>query len=223
MKVKSLSRVQLFVTAWTVAHQAPLSMGFSRQEYWSGLPFPSPGDLPNPGIEPRSPALQADAGRCFNLWATREAHQQIKDAANSSDMSQSESLGFTRKWEVKDEWSQGVKEESEEGGKFQKTMRKGINDKGGVNWGNGWASQISCKRGAKCWPPLLIKAVTSLRRVKFYLILDWPHLVSTLTPEPGKTWVTYHSSVTQISPILPSSTELNPSTVGSNSRSMLDV
>ena len=48
------------VTLWTVAHQAPLSMGFSRQEYWSGLPFPSPGDLPDPGIEPRSSALQAD-------------------------------------------------------------------------------------------------------------------------------------------------------------------
>ena len=48
-------------TPWTVAHQAPLSMGFSRQESWSGLPFPSPGDLPNPGIEPRSPTLQADA------------------------------------------------------------------------------------------------------------------------------------------------------------------
>ena len=48
-------------TPWTVACQAPLSMGFSRQEYWSGLPFPSPGDLPDPGIEPRSPALQADA------------------------------------------------------------------------------------------------------------------------------------------------------------------
>ena len=47
------------VTAWTVAHQDPVSMGFSRQEYWSGLPFLSPGDLPNPGIEPRSPALQA--------------------------------------------------------------------------------------------------------------------------------------------------------------------
>ena len=46
---------------WTVAHQAPPSMGFSRQEYWSGLPFPSPGDLPDPGIEPRSPTLQADA------------------------------------------------------------------------------------------------------------------------------------------------------------------
>ena len=46
---------------WTIAHQAPLSMEFSRKEYWNGLPFPSPGDLPNPGIEPRSPALQADA------------------------------------------------------------------------------------------------------------------------------------------------------------------
>ena len=59
--VKSLSRVLLFATLWTVARQAPLSMGFSRQEYWSGLPFPSPGDLPNPGIKPGSPALQADA------------------------------------------------------------------------------------------------------------------------------------------------------------------
>ena len=49
------------VTPWTAAHQAPPSMGFSRQEYWSGLPFPPPGDLPNPGTEPRSPALQADS------------------------------------------------------------------------------------------------------------------------------------------------------------------
>ena len=59
--MKSLNRVRLFVTLWTVARQAPLSMGFFRQEYWSRLPFPSPGDLPNPGIEPKSPALQADA------------------------------------------------------------------------------------------------------------------------------------------------------------------
>ena len=51
----------LFVTPRTIAHQAPLSMGFSRQEYWSGLPFPPPGDLPNPGIEPRSLALQTDS------------------------------------------------------------------------------------------------------------------------------------------------------------------
>ena len=53
--------VRLFGTPWTVAYQAPLFMGFSRQEYWSGLPFPSPGDLPDPGIKPRSPAMQADA------------------------------------------------------------------------------------------------------------------------------------------------------------------
>ena len=60
-EVKLLSRVGLFAAPWTVAHQAPLSMGFSRQEYWSGLPFPSPGDLPNPGIKPGSLTLQADA------------------------------------------------------------------------------------------------------------------------------------------------------------------
>ena len=56
-----LSRVQFFVTSWTVASQAPLSMGFSRQEYWNGLPFLPPGDLPDPGIKPESPALQADS------------------------------------------------------------------------------------------------------------------------------------------------------------------
>ena len=71
--VKSLNRVRLFATPCTVAHQASLSMGFSRQEYWSGLPFPSLGDLPNPRIEPGSPALQADAlsseppGKPYNL------------------------------------------------------------------------------------------------------------------------------------------------------------
>ena len=59
--VLSHSRVWLFATLWTVARQVPLSMEFSRQEYWSGLPFPYPGNLPNPGIEPRSPALQADS------------------------------------------------------------------------------------------------------------------------------------------------------------------
>ena len=58
--VKLLSHVRLFATPWTVAYQAPPSIGFSRQEYWSGLPFPSPGDLPNPGMEPGSPALEAD-------------------------------------------------------------------------------------------------------------------------------------------------------------------
>ena len=61
MCAQSLSHVRLFETLWTVAHQAPLFMGFSRQEYWSGLPFPPPGDLPDSGIEPTSPALQVDS------------------------------------------------------------------------------------------------------------------------------------------------------------------
>ena len=56
-KVKLLSRIRLFATPWTVAYQAPPSMGFSRQEYWSGLPFPSPGDVPDPRFEPESPTV----------------------------------------------------------------------------------------------------------------------------------------------------------------------
>ena len=69
VKVKLLSCIGLFATPWTVAYQAPPSMGFSRQECWSGLPFPSSEYFPNPGIEPRSPALSA---RPFTIWATRE-------------------------------------------------------------------------------------------------------------------------------------------------------
>ena len=78
--VQSLSCVQLFVTPWTIAYKGPPSMEFSRQEYWSGLPFPSPGDLPNPGIEPRSPALQAVAlpseqpGKPIGFWAHPNQH-----------------------------------------------------------------------------------------------------------------------------------------------------
>ena len=63
--VQLLNLVRLFAALWTVAHQAPRSMGFPRQEYWSGLPFPIPGDLPNPGIKPESPASSALAGRFF--------------------------------------------------------------------------------------------------------------------------------------------------------------
>ena len=73
-KVKSLSRVGLFATQWTVACQAPLSMGFSRQEYWNGLLFSSPGDLPDPGIEPVSLRSSALVGRFFTTSATWEAH-----------------------------------------------------------------------------------------------------------------------------------------------------
>ena len=61
LTLKSLSRVRLFVTPWTVAYQALPSMEFSRQEFWIGLPFPSPGDPPEPGIEPGSPALQENS------------------------------------------------------------------------------------------------------------------------------------------------------------------
>ena len=63
--MKSLSHVRLFAIPWTITHQAPLSMRFSRQEYWCGLPFPPPGDLPIPGIKPASPAFPALAGGLF--------------------------------------------------------------------------------------------------------------------------------------------------------------
>ena len=70
---QTLSRVRLFATPWTVSLQAPLSMGFPSPEYWSGLPFPSPGDLPSPGIKPESPESPALGGRSFTTGATWEA------------------------------------------------------------------------------------------------------------------------------------------------------
>ena len=70
VKVKLLSRIQLFATPWIVAHQAPPSMGISRQEYWSGLPFPSPGAIPHPGIKPTSPGcVSCIASRFSTCWA----------------------------------------------------------------------------------------------------------------------------------------------------------
>ena len=69
VKCKSLSQVQLFMTPWTATCQAPLSLGFSRQEYWSGLPFPSPGNLPNPDGN----QVYCIIGRFFTVWASREA------------------------------------------------------------------------------------------------------------------------------------------------------
>ena len=102
-KVKLLSRVQLFVTPWTVAYWALPSMGFSGQRYWTGLPFPSPEDLPDPGIEPRSTCIE---GRHLTLWATREARQHIKKQRHhfaNEDLS-SQSYGFSssdvRMWEL---------------------------------------------------------------------------------------------------------------------------
>ena len=81
MCAQSLSHVQLFVTSWTVACEAPLSMTYFQREYWTGLPFPPLGDLPNPGIKPVSPAL---AGRFFTTSATWEAQLMIAAAAAKS-------------------------------------------------------------------------------------------------------------------------------------------
>ena len=84
------SHVRLFATLWTVAHQAPLSVGFSRQEYWSGVPFPSPGDLPDLGIEPVSLMSPALAGRFFTISATGIWISQIC----SSDLSPTTCITF---------------------------------------------------------------------------------------------------------------------------------
>ena len=90
MPLKSLSSVRLFAIPWTVPYQAPLSTEFFKQEYWSGLPFHSPGDLPNPRIKPRSPALQADSlpselsGKRFtlevvlSLWSFLTLHTCVR-------------------------------------------------------------------------------------------------------------------------------------------------
>ena len=87
MKVKSLSRVQLFATPWTVAYQAPLSMGFSRQEYWRGLPFLPPEDLLDPGIEPASPGAPALAGGFFITETTGKPTRVVEDMKiNKCDM-----------------------------------------------------------------------------------------------------------------------------------------
>ena len=79
------SHVRLFATPWTEAHQAPLSIGSSRQEYWSGLPCPPPGDLPDPGIEPLSPMFLALAGRFFTANAICEAQCEV-EATNIAEL-----------------------------------------------------------------------------------------------------------------------------------------
>ena len=73
------SHVRLFATLWTISHQAPLSMGFPRQEYWSGLPCPPPGDLSDPGIEPASLMSSTLAGGFFTSSATQEAPDKVGD------------------------------------------------------------------------------------------------------------------------------------------------
>ena len=93
----SRSVVSDSATLWTVAHHAPLSMGFSRQEYWSGLPFPPPGDLPDPGIHPGSPAL---AGGFFTIWATWEVfiYSQYERSVNERPGGFAVPLNFDFLW-----------------------------------------------------------------------------------------------------------------------------
>ena len=78
MRAIQFGQVRLFVTQWTISHQAPLSMGFSRQEYWSGLPCPPPGDLPDPGIEPTSLTSPALTGGFFTTSTIWELEAQIQ-------------------------------------------------------------------------------------------------------------------------------------------------
>ena len=87
VKVKSLSRIRLFATPWTVAYQAPPSMGSSRPEYWSGLPFPSPGDLPDPGIKLTSLASLALEGTFFTSITGEALNSDFTDLCQQSDVS----------------------------------------------------------------------------------------------------------------------------------------
>ena len=80
--MKLLNHVRLFATPWTVAYQAPPSMGFARQEYWRGVPLPSPEDLPDPGIEPGSPALQADSLPLSHQGSPRDCIEVSLNALN---------------------------------------------------------------------------------------------------------------------------------------------
>ena len=95
VKVNSFSRVRLFATPWTVTYQAPPSMGFSSQECWSGLPFLSLGDLPDPGIEPGSPALQADPLPSEPPWKHLLSDKEIEDF-ECKDIEENNRMGKTR-------------------------------------------------------------------------------------------------------------------------------
>ena len=97
--MKPLSRVQLFVTLWTVAHQAPPSMGFSRQEYWSGLPFPSPGESSRPRDQTQVSCI---AGRRFNLRATREARWELSSKDYEQSLRTILDSGVTEAMKLKD-------------------------------------------------------------------------------------------------------------------------
>ena len=127
VKVKSLSRVQLFATPWTVAYQVPPSVGFSRQEYWSGLPFPSPGDLPDPGAEPGSPALQVDALPSESQHIKKQRYY----FANKGPSSQSSGFSSSHvwMWELDHKESWGLKKWCFQIGVLEKTLESPLDCK----------------------------------------------------------------------------------------------
>ena len=98
--MQSLSRVQLFSAPWTIARQASLSMEFSRQEYWSGLPFPTSGDLPDPGIEPASLVSPALAGGFFTTSTTWEAPYSISGAQQPAESEEPMWSELTLRWRL---------------------------------------------------------------------------------------------------------------------------
>ena len=104
-RLSCFSRVQLFVTLWTVAHQAPLSTGFSRQEYWSGLPCPSPGALLDPGIEPTSLMSPALSGELFTTRATWEAFliNRSQECLSSCQDNEQVGCGMLTQWSITQE------------------------------------------------------------------------------------------------------------------------
>ena len=93
--LSSFSLVQLFATPWTIAHQAPLSKGLSQQEYWSGSPFSPPGDLPNPGIKPASPALAG--GFFYHLNHPGSSNTIIHDVKNKTKIQYNKLKSYQRK------------------------------------------------------------------------------------------------------------------------------
>ena len=103
MKVKSLSRVRLFGTPWTVAYQAPPPMGFSRQKCWSGLPFPSPGNLPDPGIKSGSSALQADALPSEPTGKPKIEGKGVRKSDGKRQKAEATEESEVQKWELEEQ------------------------------------------------------------------------------------------------------------------------
>ena len=111
------SRIRLFAIPWTIDNQAPLSTEFSKQEYWSGLPFLSPGDLPDPGIELLSVVSPALTGRFFTSWVNREPHLMVNLKGTTEELENLHSLDWVMEaWKSRKATGGGTWEQGKEGG-----------------------------------------------------------------------------------------------------------